>query len=40
MKENEMGRACSTNVGAEKCIYDIGGKARSRKTEMKVGGQY
>jgi hypothetical protein len=39
-----MGRACNTNGGDEKCIQDIGGKARrketARKTETYVGGQY
>jgi hypothetical protein len=28
VKEDAMGRACSTKGGGEKCIYDIGGKAR------------
>jgi hypothetical protein len=27
-KEDEMGRARSTNGGEEECIWDIGGKAR------------
>jgi hypothetical protein len=39
-----MGRACTTNGGDEECIQDIGGKARrketTRKTKMKVGGEY
>jgi hypothetical protein len=26
VKENEMGRACSTNVGEQECIQDIGGE--------------
>jgi hypothetical protein len=30
--EDEMGRACNTNGGDEECIYDIGGKARRKKT--------
>jgi hypothetical protein len=28
VKVDEMGRACSTNVGEEESIKDIGGKAR------------
>jgi hypothetical protein len=31
-----MGRACITNVGNEECIYDIGGKARKKKTTRKT----
>jgi hypothetical protein len=27
-----VGRACSANGGEEKCIYDIGGKARKIET--------
>jgi hypothetical protein len=27
-----MGRACYTNGGEEKCVYDIGGKARRTET--------
>jgi hypothetical protein len=30
VKEDEMGRACSTKYGKEGCIYDFGGKARYR----------
>jgi hypothetical protein len=26
-----MGRACSMNGGEEKCIWDIGGKARRKR---------
>jgi hypothetical protein len=33
-----MGRACSTNVGEKKCIWDIGGKARRKEITGKVGG--
>jgi hypothetical protein len=28
VKEDEIGRACSTNGGYYECIEDIGGKAR------------
>jgi hypothetical protein len=28
VKEDEMGRACSTDGRVEKCMYDIDGKAR------------
>jgi hypothetical protein len=35
VKEDEMGRACSTNRGEEECIYDIGGKARRKETILK-----
>jgi hypothetical protein len=31
-----MGRACSTNVGEEECIEDIGGKARRKETTGKT----
>jgi hypothetical protein len=27
-----MGRACSTHWGERKCIWDFGGKARSKAT--------
>jgi hypothetical protein len=41
VKEDDMGRACSTKGGEEKRIYVIGGKARkketTRKTKMQVG---
>jgi hypothetical protein len=30
-----MGRACSTNMGEEKCIKDIGRKVRRKKTTRK-----
>jgi hypothetical protein len=37
-----MDRACSTNGGEEKCIWDIGGKARrkeiTRNTKTYVSG--
>jgi hypothetical protein len=29
-----MGRACSTNVGEEKCILDIGEKVRRKKRPL------
>jgi hypothetical protein len=31
-KEDEMGRACSTNGGEDECIYDIGVKSRRNET--------
>jgi hypothetical protein len=31
-----MGRACSTNVGDEKCIKDIDGKERKKETPRKT----
>jgi hypothetical protein len=44
VKDDGMGRACSTNGGKKDCISDIGGNARrkvtTRKTKMQVGGQY
>jgi hypothetical protein len=30
-KEDEMGRACSTNGGEEECIWDFAGKAGREK---------
>jgi hypothetical protein len=36
VKEDEMGRACSTNGGEEECIKDIGGKARRKETTGKT----
>jgi hypothetical protein len=36
IKEDEMGRACSTNEGDEECIYAIGGKARRKETTRKT----
>jgi hypothetical protein len=37
-----MGRACSTNVGEEEYMQDIGGKTGKKKTtsktKMEVGG--
>jgi hypothetical protein len=36
VKVDEMGRACSTNRSEEECIYDIGGKARRKKTTGKT----
>jgi hypothetical protein len=35
VKEDEMGRACST-MGKEECIWDIGGKARRKETTEKA----
>jgi hypothetical protein len=35
-KEDEMGRACSTNGGEEECIQDIGGKSRRKETTGKT----
>jgi hypothetical protein len=32
VKEGEMGRACSTNIGEEECIKDIGGNSRRKET--------
>jgi hypothetical protein len=32
VKEGEMGSACSTNGGEKGCIWDIGGRARKKKT--------
>jgi hypothetical protein len=31
-----MGRACSTNVGDEECVEDIGEKARRKETTRKT----
>jgi hypothetical protein len=36
VKEDEMGRACSTNGGEEECMSDIGGKARRNETIKKT----
>jgi hypothetical protein len=36
VKDDEMGRACSTNGGDEECIQDIGGKARRKETTRKT----
>jgi hypothetical protein len=36
VKEDEIGRACSTNGGEEKCIEDIGEKARRKETTGKT----
>jgi hypothetical protein len=36
LKEDEMGRACSTNGGEEECIEGIGGKARRKETTGKT----
>jgi hypothetical protein len=33
-----MRGACSTNGGEDECIYDIGGKARRKKTTGKTNG--
>jgi hypothetical protein len=36
LKEDDIGRACSTDGGEEECVWDIGGKARSKQiTRMK-----
>jgi hypothetical protein len=35
VKEDEMGRACSTNGVEEDCIKDIGGKDRKYETTGK-----
>jgi hypothetical protein len=35
-KEDEMGRACSTNGGEEECIKDISGKSRRKETTGKT----
>jgi hypothetical protein len=35
IKDDEMGRACSTNGGEEECIQDIG-KARRKETTRKT----
>jgi hypothetical protein len=35
-EEDETGRACSTNGGAEECIYDIDVKARRKETTRKT----
>jgi hypothetical protein len=36
VKENEMGRTCSTNGGEEECIEDFGRKARMKDTTRKT----
>jgi hypothetical protein len=36
LKEDAMGRTCSTNGGDEECIEDIGGKARRKETIRKT----
>jgi hypothetical protein len=36
IKEDEMGRACSTNGRDEECIQDIGGNARRKETTRKT----
>jgi hypothetical protein len=36
VKEDEMGRASSTNGGEKECIQDIGGKARRKETTGKT----
>jgi hypothetical protein len=36
VKEDEMGRACSTNEEGEECIQDICGKARRKETTRKI----
>jgi hypothetical protein len=32
VKEDEMGRACSTNGGEQEFVYDIGGNAGRNET--------
>jgi hypothetical protein len=34
--EDDIGKACSKNVGEEECIQDIGGKARRKETTRKT----
>jgi hypothetical protein len=36
LKEDEMGRACSTHGGEEECIQDSSGKARKKETTRKT----
>jgi hypothetical protein len=36
MKEDEIGRACSTNGGEAEFIYDIGRNARRKETTGKT----
>jgi hypothetical protein len=36
VKEDKIGKACSTNGGAEECIWDFGGKARRKETTRKT----
>jgi hypothetical protein len=36
VKEDEMGRACSTHGRKEKYIWDIGGEARRKETTRKT----
>jgi hypothetical protein len=36
IKENEVGRACSTHEEAEKCIEGFYGKARRKETTRKI----
>jgi hypothetical protein len=36
VKDDEMGRACSTHGGKEECIQDFGGKARMKETTRKI----
>jgi hypothetical protein len=36
VKEDEMGRECSTNEVVDEHIYDIGGKARRKETTGKT----
>jgi hypothetical protein len=31
VKEDEMGRACSTNEGDEECIHDFGGRPEGKR---------
>jgi hypothetical protein len=36
VKDNDMGRACSTNRGEEECIQNTGGKIRRKETTRKT----
>jgi hypothetical protein len=36
VKEDKMGRACTTNGGEEDRIQDFGGKARRKETTRKT----
>jgi hypothetical protein len=36
VKEDEMGRACSTIGGEEECIWDFGGNAGRKETTRKT----
>jgi hypothetical protein len=36
IKENEVGGICGTHGRGEKCVRGLGGKARRKKTTLKV----